>query len=343
MIMFNDICKKIEKDIGYGLYGESLPSINDLSVKFDAGPSTVKRAIRQLKELNIVEGIQGKCIRINPKAKGNIFFHKNVVIFIHLYTLANPFYSKIVDDLKVHLEKVCSCVHIFNSINQLRECGFVPDVMIISEIFNSSERTEVEKYCPAANAIMLNGIDPRLCCIASDNAQAGYHAMNYLYGKNHRHIGIITTQAEYSYSCSRLRYDGALKFAGEHSDLCLYNENAEAKDKGEESCRILLTKHPGITAIFATMDYLALGVYAECKKRNMAIPDDLSVLGFDDQLFSHILFPGLSTFRENHNIISDLLFNQLKRRIKGDKTADLNLVDPVLIERDSVKQLNERI
>ena len=343
MVPFQKLSEELQQKITYGEFLEVLPTIAELSKHYNVGVSTVKRSINRLKEYNYVQGMQGKCVKANPLALGNPLFRKNVVIYIRLRTLRNPFYQKVFDLLWADLEKVSCFIHVFNCLGQFKNCGFIPDVVIVPEIADRSEELEIEKYCPPERVIKLNRNDPGYCCIGTDNTAAGYMAMDYLYRQcGHRAIGIISTQLEYSYGVSRLRYDGAMNFQREHKDMELFNYELKDLNNGQEAAAFLLKKHPKITAIFATMDLMAVGVYGYCYSMDLKIPEDISILGFDDREFSVSLYPRLSTYKENVDEIFHLIYKQIENIIRGNGSLKPKMIKPNLVIRESVKEIDNK-
>ena len=112
-IEFMSLAEKIADGIKSGIYQDTLPSIARLSEKFDVCPATVKRVLSQLRDWDLVDGERGKCVRINPKASGNPFFHRNVVILADLPTLSCPFYAQVLNRLNESFGSVYLCFHLF--------------------------------------------------------------------------------------------------------------------------------------------------------------------------------------------------------------------------------------
>ncbi len=337
MIPFLELCEKIQGEIATGQCDTVLPPIRCLSERYQVGDSTVKRALNRLKEMDYLEGLQGKCVKVNPKALNNIFFRQNIVIYIHLKMLGFPFYLRALEHLRNQLEDVFALVHIVNSATQLQECGFVPDALILTEVSDPAELAEIAGICPTERIIKLNLADPDYQCVGTDNERAGEMALNYLHNVcGHRHVGIISHELKYSYGVNRLRCDGARRFAADHPQLVLHVTEAAAAEQAHEVTARLLTENPEITAIFVTMDFLALGVYSYCREARLIIPEDISVLGFDDRDFASMLYPSLTTYQEDAETIGRLLFGQLSHIIRHHYNPSAILVEPILVARNSV-------
>ena len=337
---FMNLAVEIADGIKSGVYQDALPSISRLSKSFDVCPATIKRILSQLRDWDLVDGERGKCVRINPKAAGNLFFHKNVVVLVDLKALSFPFYAQVLACLNEALCSIYTCFHLFVSPEQFTECGFFPDCVIVMD-YNDISMKQLKQYYPAGNLIKLNQADERYHYVTSDNRKAGYEAIACFAEKcGHTHIGMLATQINYTYGCFRQRYEGAMEYARTHENIQLtIMEIPETREATEASCEAvekLMEKDPEITGIFASYDIMALGVYAYAAKYSRSIPRDLAVIGFDNREFSQTVYPQLTTFSENASGTSEILFGLVKE-ILADDSVPLrhHVVPPQLIVRGS--------
>jgi LacI family transcriptional regulator len=103
-----------------------------------------------------------------------------------------------------------------------------------------------------------------------------------------------------------------------------------------EVAREVLTGDHRPTGILALADSMAFGVYAACKELGIRVPDELSLLGYDDQPMSQLLSPPLSTF---HWPLDDLVADVVSRvtsAVDTNRRVRRTTVEPTLIERGSV-------
>jgi LacI family transcriptional regulator len=103
-----------------------------------------------------------------------------------------------------------------------------------------------------------------------------------------------------------------------------------------EVARTVLTSTPRPTGILALADSMAFGVYAACKELDIRLPEDLSLLGYDDQPLSQLLSPPLSTF---HWPLDELVADVVARvtsAVDTNRRVRRTTVEPTLIERGSV-------
>lgn len=135
--------------------------------------------------------------------------------------------------------------------------------------------------------------------VGATNWSGGLAATRHLLGLGHRRIGVIGGPE--SILCSRARVDGyraAMDAAGVaiHPELVRHG-NFHVQD-GIENARALLRLPDPPTAIFAGNDLQALGVYQAAREARLHIPEDLSVVGFDDLPVAPWVGPPLTTVRQ---------------------------------------------
>jgi len=137
--------------------------------------------------------------------------------------------------------------------------------------------------------------------LSVDNHLGAYEATRHLIGLGHRRIAHI--QGPLKYQVSHDRYQGycdALHEAGIAPDPTLVQEGDFMPPTGRTSASVFFDlpaqKRP--TAIFAASDYIAYGAIAAAQQRGLRVPEDLAVVGFDDNPSSAHMEPGLTTVRQ---------------------------------------------
>lgn len=337
---FKTVAREIADGIKSGLYVETLPSIARLSEQFNICQATVTRVLAQLRDWDLVSGEHGRCVRINPKAEGNEFFHKNVVILANLFSVSMPFYEATLEMLSNSMSMMYMSIHLFFSENQVQNCTFTPDcVLAVSNTAQVMLEAVVQRF-PDCPVIRFNQVSNHYPYVTSDNRKAGYDAIRHLADDcGHTHIGILATQLKYTKGCFYDRYKGALEYADKHPDIKLSMvEIPELEMENHASFHLmekLMEDDPEITAVFATCDMLAIGAYSYATEHNLKIPDDLAVIGFDDQGFGKCLNPALSTFSENPLDTAQLLFKLIREALQGKSAKRALYSEPRLVVRGS--------
>ncbi|MBA2445174.1 MAG: LacI family DNA-binding transcriptional regulator [Nocardioidaceae bacterium] len=103
---------------------------------------------------------------------------------------------------------------------------------------------------------------------------------------------------------------------------------------GYEAGRVL-SREPGVTAVFAANDQMALGLIRALNEAGRRVPEDVSVVGFDDLPESPFFSPPLTTIRQDFPELGRRAMALIQRLLKGDAHASVPLVEAVLIIRES--------
>ncbi len=139
--------------------------------------------------------------------------------------------------------------------------------------------------------------DSRIVQVDIDNLNSAKEAVQYLISLGHRKIGMISHASTLFYA-ARARIEGykeALREAGYSVDERLIKKGDFSEESGYGAMAELLEENSDITAIFAGNDVIAYGAIKAIRDRGMKIPDDISIVGFDDDYLSRYLNPPLST------------------------------------------------
>lgn len=160
---------------------------------------------------------------------------------------------------------------------------------------------------------------------------------NYLIELGHRRIAFIDGHADHDALKQRiLGYKDALAANGieYNSDYVEYGDNSIRA--GDECAHRLLTRNPRPTAVFACNDDMAAGVLRTAQQRGYVIPDDLSIVGFDDVPIAQQVFPTLTTIRQPLVRMAALAAERLIKEVgaKND-TPELFTVEAEIVVRSS--------
>jgi LacI family transcriptional regulator len=174
--------------------------------------------------------------------------------------------------------------------------------------------------------------------VSAANFQGTYDAISYLIGIGHQRIGFITGDMETGSAHQRLDgYQTALRDHGILTDPALIYAGNFFQLSGLEGANYLLSLKSPPTAIFASNDVMAVGAYEAIRARGLRIPQDVSVVGFDDIPQSAQLHPGLTTVRQPLAEMGRLATQRLLISIEQESGEPLGYVElpTELIIRDS--------
>jgi LacI family transcriptional regulator len=175
-------------------------------------------------------------------------------------------------------------------------------------------------------------VDPRLPldedipCISAAHAAGARAATKHLLGLGHRRIGVITGPNGWVATEERRNgYHAALAAAGVLPDPRLEVESNWQIDPGEEAAAKLLDLDSPPTAIFAFNDNAAIGALRAARKRGLRVPEDLSVVGFDDLEEAALVTPALTTVRQPLAEMGRLAVNLLLRLLDKQRVEALRI------------------
>lgn len=168
--------------------------------------------------------------------------------------------------------------------------------------------------------------DSSLPSVVPDEIAGGQQATEYLLQKGHCRIGFISDAADVPARHGRLQgYKNALAARGFTFDPSLLIEGKSDPSGGYDAAMTIMKLPSPPTALFCYNDRMAMGVYDALRKLNLSIPDDVAVIGFDNQeLIAAHLYPSLTTMQLPHYemgkwAVSTLL--QLINNSEGEQTT----------------------
>ena len=203
----------------------------------------------------------------------------------------------------------------------------------------------IGEECPAVvltNSVAGLGLSA-ISSVTTDDQAAGRAAVEHLLGYGHRRIGVIGGSPELS-SMPRNRREGVLQAMSDHGldfDPAQYVDTRFSLSSGFRAAQRLIDQVPGITAIYAMSDIMALGALRGLYERGMRVPDDISLIGHDGIEMSSYVVPKLVTIRQPEDVMATRGVEILMRHIDGDPTPVDEVVDFEILAGESVRSLEE--
>jgi len=182
--------------------------------------------------------------------------------------------------------------------------------------------------------------NPNYPAVHATNYLGSMEAMEYLLGLGHRRIGYISGRAELESSNRRLMgYRDALKRAGIPVDDELIASGDYTTETGVTGAQYLLSLAKPPSAIFASNDQMAMGVYQVADEMGLQIPDDLSVIGFDN--ITESKYMGLTTVDQFISEMGYVATQMLIKLINGIPLEDQTYrMQTQLIMRSSCRKVD---
>ena len=260
--------------------------------------------------------------------------------------LSNPYYARIIAgieryirarDYYIMLRCVRECTDIAPLLNSWNVDGAIFLGVFREEISNITERLDIptvfmDTYSDSENIVNV-GID---------DYRGGYLSASYLIAKGHRKIALVTPEYKpegviherfkgFSDACKKFGCD----FKKE--DVFITDTIYERAMKVGQDIAFSKKKY---TAIATFSDVVALGIKDGISPFGIRVPEDVSLIGFDNIPESAICSPKLTTISQDFRAKAETSCELLLRMIAGEKLESVNLLQPVqVIERNSVKEI----
>ena len=184
--------------------------------------------------------------------------------------------------------------------------------------------TKGEFLLPAKNAgvpiVLLDRAlsDVQYDCVRIDNRKSTYNAMQEFISRNHKKIAVIASEREYT---GRERYNGfmdAMRDAGLEVPVEYQVRGTHSIASGYNGMKKLLSLKKKPTAVFMSNYEITLGAMLAMNESGYKSPDDISLLGFDDQLFFHVMQPQMYMVEQPMQAMGEKAVELLLRRINGE-------------------------
>ncbi|WP_439564590.1 LacI family DNA-binding transcriptional regulator [Microcella sp.] len=210
-------------------------------------------------------------------------------------------------------------------------------VLALSQLTSAAKRQLQVRGVPFVivdPAALPDGDSP---AVASANWEGGWMATRHLVALGHRRIAAVTMPTSLLFARARLSgYHAALEETGVEIDPALIVTTGSGRDDGLAAGLRLLAMTPRPTAIVASTDLQAIGLYEAARQCGLSIPGDLSIVGYDDMPAAEWLAPPLTTVRQPVVQMAEQAARMLFTLIAGRPLAVSRLtLDVALIERGS--------
>lgn len=177
-----------------------------------------------------------------------------------------------------------------------------------------------------------------------DDEDCSYRATEFVIQQGHKKIALVTGHLKED-GVMQKRYSGFLR-ALQKNGLAFHQENLyEATvdyESGVNAAEWFVDTNADITAVVATADVLAIGLMKGFYEKGIKVPEDISVIGFDDLDISKFTTPGLTTVKQPISAKGERAVEILIENIEDPKMEKVEEVFPVkLIERQSVRKRME--
>ncbi|WP_224093861.1 MULTISPECIES: LacI family DNA-binding transcriptional regulator [unclassified Arthrobacter] len=201
-----------------------------------------------------------------------------------------------------------------------------------------SESMLTKTWVPTVVAGWRKGIPTGADLITNDDDRGGSMAADHLLGLGHSRIGHLSGSDGAS-AHRRAGYQRALEAAG--VEVVIGESAGTSEEDGYGSACWLLDHHPDTTAIFAANDTMALGAFAAIKARRLSVPNDISVIGYDNSPLAKSRFLDLTSIDNRSDLVGVDAARRLLARIE-DPTLEpeRKLIEPTLVLRGTTSAVH---
>jgi LacI family transcriptional regulator, galactose operon repressor len=206
-------------------------------------------------------------------------------------------------------------------------------------------------YLPPSGVNTLIAEDIPVCLLGSYDGQKSdnllsidfdyqngmYETIQYLSALRHRRIGFVHGNLEYP--VNRKKMDGFLnsvkEFGLDNSEHLLIELNNSEQNfaGGRQATKALLALDSPPSAICYVNDWIALGGLCEAESQGLKVPDDLSLVGFDDSFIAEQSSPGLSSVRTDFDKMTKIAADIMIKKVRSSKMKKHNILVPTSLTR----------
>jgi len=330
--------------------------IVEIAKRSGVSPATVSRALRGMHHVNertrkkIIEAAIALDYPIRPDLLPRSEGGKTNTIGVIAPFISRWYFSQAIAGIEQALREAGMDLLLYNFaqvearqrvFQQKKLVGKVDGLIVIS--LPPSEK-EFESILGLGIPVALVGIADRRCSTVSiDDIEGAEVATQYLIDMGHRDIAIMVGQTEkaFNFKVSSDRKDGFLN-AMKRNGITFNPRNEIVADFDSHTAEIamdeFLSRKKLPTAIFCESDEMAFGVIKSINKKGLRVPEDISVIGYDNHDFSSVL--GLTTISQPAKFLGQLAASQIMAKIeKPDSNTAQMKVPTSLVVRSTVADI----
>lgn len=351
---YSIIYEDIKKDILNGVYkkGSLLPTEQVLSLNYEVNRSTLRKAMQMLADEGLIDKCPGKGtivlsnISATTESK-KIVTNKNIGFFLPKGNIiTEPFYSSLFSILeKIFQENGCSLIYttldgMENISDKLTALG-LSGIVFVSNVSQKHIEFAVEQNIPC---VLVNNYSNKLPSILSDNHRGSYLAGKHLIDHGHKNVAILAGIRSYLSNQERLAgFMQAFQEAGiEIKPELILETGSWLYEAAETRCFDFFSKYTGPlpTALFAFNDRLATGAVNAICKTGLSVPNDVSVMGYDNLSYYNIISPRISTVETHIEAIAEATVANMIWQLNGGHCLAIKVLTPVeVIPGETVRSL----
>jgi len=310
-----------------------------LSEKIYVNPETKQRVMQAVDELGY---------RPNMLAKG-LKEGKTRTIGLLIPDITNLYYARVMQNIEKYAVKNGYSLLLSNTNEDVGQEILAVDMLkerLVDGMIIIPSTSDIQHFlalqADGIPFVMLNRrFQDDINCVSNDQRGGAYDAVKYLIEHGHRKISVVLRS--FQKQIYQDRYEGCMEALYEHGlqdSERYFLLNVDTIEDSRCQAIEMLKREDRPTVFFVTNDMLVFGIYSAVSALNMNIPQDVSVMGFDNLPTSPYLVPPLTTYEHALEKIAGEAFRTLMRQINHkQKMAEKIFLRGSIITRESVRTI----
>lgn len=336
-------------------------TIQDVAKRAGVSITTVSRVmnknypVKESTKVKVEKAIEELNFTPNMLARG-LIRNKTYTIGVIVPSIANLFFPTVVKGIEHYMKAHGYTIFLSDTEGDAKEerkiittlmDRQVDGIIIIDPRNENIKNGYLEEVTKKIPLVVINGYSKGIKChfVLNDQEMGTYDALSYLLECGHKNIAFLRGKDSYSYDLKeQVYYD-----IHEKHDMVINQENVLLIEDGNSiqtsdlSMAAVMERLEGKkppTAIFACNDTMAVGALNGIKKAGLRVPEDVSVIGYDNTMISQLTEPKLTTVDQNMYELGQKAARRLNEIMKDKNESFMRIVlENSLIKRDTVATL----
>jgi LacI family transcriptional regulator len=331
-------------------------TIKDVAKEANVSIATVSRVLNghtgysKATEEKVLKAIKDLGYQPNAFARGLINNKSNTVAIL-FPEVSSQFSSKILRGVEEEVHGFESSVIVCNTAShgqrtmkylQLLAEKRIDGILFVSEIITDEYYRTLKAMKIPVVLVATESYQYPLPFVKVNDKHAAFTATDFLLKKGHTKIGMISGNKE-DVIAGQPRIDGYMqallqKGIPVNEDYLSFAKGFSFED-GLKHLPQLLQQAPDLTAVFAASDSIAMGAVSAAAKMGIRIPEDLSIIGYDNLPISEMSIPPLTTIAQPLEDMGKVAARMLFSMMQTGQLEESRIMPHILVERESVKEL----
>ena len=229
---------------------------------------------------------------------------------------------------------------VLQSVKTLHQSGRVSGFIIL---YSRKNDIVIDYLCEQGLLYVIVGkpcdLASQTISVDNDNLLASREATDYLYDLGHRRIGFIVGKTEFMHASDRMagyRLSCLLHGLPANPEYCIEMDGIRSNDNRELKQLLQCPERP--TAFVVGDDLLALALERVCSQMNLSIPEDISIIAFNNSLYAQLASPQLTAVDINSYLLGREAANQILNHSEDPNlTATKTIIPHTIVERSSCR------